>query len=93
MHKLPRRDEDPILRLFSHYFCAADTMRKNIESLKKERQRKGCLSENKEMDYYHYIKFWLASLYVAAEGFKHINMKDEMPSRPEMFHKLIEKYE
>jgi hypothetical protein len=68
--KIPHADDDPISRLYAHYFLQADILFKYYKKLDDERGRKGRLSKNKEIDEFHLRKLWLAALYVIAEGFE-----------------------
>ena len=70
MDKVPHVNDDPISRLYAHYFLQADVLFRAHKKLEGERVSKGRLSKNKEIDEYQLRKLWLAALYVLAEGFK-----------------------
>jgi hypothetical protein len=67
--RVPSVDEDPISRLYAHYFLQADVLYKCYSKLAEERARRGRLSRNKEVDENSFFKLWLAALYVVLEGF------------------------
>jgi hypothetical protein len=68
--EIPHVNDDPVSRLYAHYFLQADTLFRYYKRLAEERNRKGRLSENKQLDEFHLHRLWLASLLVLAEGFE-----------------------
>jgi hypothetical protein len=70
MDKIPHGDDDPISRLYAHYFLQADILFRYHKKLDSERDRTGRLSAKKGSDEFQLHKLWLASLYVLAEGFE-----------------------
>jgi len=87
--KLPHRDTDPVLVLYTHYFIAADLMRKNYKKAKASVKRTG---SNDEIDIERsiYLSSWLGFLGVNCEGFKKLRMRLLLSTeRPESFHELI----
>ena len=69
MHIIPSEDEDPIMRLYAHYFCPSDLMYRHYENLNSEYDRKSKLSAEKSVNMLSYMYFWLSSLCVVYEGF------------------------
>lgn len=69
LDKIPHVDDDPLSRLYAHYFLQADVLFRTQKRLGDERSRKGRLSKNKEVDEHQLRKLWLAALYVLANGF------------------------
>ena len=71
LRNIPHEDDDPIMRLLTHYFEPTDLLRSNYLKLENERQRRGKLSQNKERDLAMFFRLWLATLFVLVEGFQH----------------------
>ena len=61
---------DPISRLYAQYFLQADVLFRYHQKLSRERDQKGRLSRNKELDEISLLKLWLASLWVVVDGFQ-----------------------
>lgn len=70
MERVLHINDDPVSRLYAHYFLQADVLFGYLKTLDGEKARKGQLSQSKEVDAFQLRKLWLASLYVLAEGFK-----------------------
>jgi hypothetical protein len=87
---LPVHDQDLVLALYSHYFLAADLMRKNYEKHKNNLDESGKLSRNNEVNLIIYIFSWLGFLGVTCEGFKKLRMRLLLlQDRPDSFKELI----
>jgi hypothetical protein len=70
LERILHANDDPVARLYAHYFLQADVLFGYLRKLDGEKVRKGRLSKNKELDAFQLRKLWLAALYVLAEGFK-----------------------
>ncbi len=69
MERVPHVNDDPVSRLYAHYFLQADVLFSYLKKIDGEKARKGRLSDNKEQDAFQLRKLWLAALYVLADGF------------------------
>ncbi|KOQ22612.1 DUF6896 domain-containing protein [Achromobacter xylosoxidans] len=88
--KLPHRDHDVILALYTHCFLAADLMRINYEKIIAQTKKHAQLSQNKEVQARIYATSWLAYLAATCEGFQKKNVRQTLiKSRPKEFLELI----
>lgn len=86
MSILPHRDKDPILRLYAHYFQAADLMRQQFSTLNRKKLRTGKLSTRDKVDSLLYIRLWLGCLYSVCEGLHKLNLRVTLlHERPKKF--------
>lgn len=69
MDAVPHENDDPILRLSTHYWEPADLLFKNYIKLRDLWDTKGKLSSKKERDFIIYLNLWLGMLQVVVEGF------------------------
>ncbi len=72
---LPRRDQDPVLVLYAHYFLAANLMRENYKKLDVKWKRIGYLSPSDSSNLGIYISSWLGFLAVTCEGFEKLKIR------------------
>ncbi|QVX37953.1 hypothetical protein J4H89_13310 [Ralstonia solanacearum] len=87
---LPRRDQDPVLVLYAHYFLAADLMRENFTKLDEKRMQYGHLNQEESVKQGIYLSSWLGLLGVTAEGFRNLGMRPLIQkNRPKEFDELI----
>jgi hypothetical protein len=70
LDKIRHVDNDPISRLYAHYFLQADVLFRYLRTIDREKIRKGRLSESKQVDVFQLRKLWLAALFVLADGFQ-----------------------
>lgn len=90
MHKefsdgfLPHIDDDPIMRLYAHYFlhsefileCAKDIERKT------RKNKTSKVKSDTACKYSSLMTQWLATLYVVVDGFDEIKIEEELFMRP-----------
>lgn len=87
---LPPRDKDEVLRLYAHYFLAADLMLKNYKKLNTKWNQRNRLSQNDRVQLSIYFCTWLGFLAVTAEGFKKLAFRKLLQhARPPDFVELI----
>src|SRR4051812_36617887 len=89
---LPHRDQDPVLRLYSHYFQAAEVMREQRRRLQTEVKKSGHLSRRNGIDLYIYSNFWLSALFVVIEGVRDLELDQLIKCRPPSFHHIEQLY-
>ena len=85
--RLPHLSDDPVIRLYAHYYEPADLMHQKLAKLEIERAKKGRLSQTKERHRSHYLRLWLALLYVVCKEFES-NVETYFFSRPDAFKEL-----
>lgn len=67
---------DPVLRL-AHYWLSAKLMHEHLHDLRHHFGTLDAIEEAGEiMDFEVYLGFWLSALYVVAEGFVELRLKD-----------------
>lgn len=67
---------DPILRL-AHYWLSAKLMHEHVHELRDHFETLEAIEQAGEMmDFEVYLGFWLSALYVVAEGFVDLGLKD-----------------
>jgi hypothetical protein len=73
---LPPADDDPIIRLHDYYFQQTDLIYEHVEKLYSLHEKNGRLSRKNIVNLQSYVKLWLTTLYVVAEGFQSAEVKN-----------------
>lgn len=88
--RLPHKDHDVILALYTHCFLAADLMRLNYHKTLTQTKKHAHLSQNKAVQARIYGTSWLAYLSATCEGFQKKNVRQTLvDSRPNEFLELL----
>ncbi|WP_210426052.1 DUF6896 domain-containing protein [Chromobacterium violaceum] len=91
-NQLPHRDQDPVLALYAHYYCAADLMFKNYSRLSEKWRKDGHLSRGNKVKAGIYQSSWLGFLFTTCEGFQKLSMRKMLETnRPSDFLELMPK--
>ncbi|MDQ2150960.1 hypothetical protein RBI22_19865 [Alcaligenaceae bacterium C4P045] len=90
--RLPHQDYDMILTLYAQCLLSAKVMRSDYKKIVSLSEKKGKLSQAKQLNLRVYGKSWLAYLLATCEGFKKINVRKTLiESRPAEFLELLPK--